>query len=121
MRVLHFEPGADGVIVRSRTPEPEPLAASGLSSDGVRLWAEVRPWGRMEVLELAAGGHLGMHSGPDPAICQIVRGRGMVGRPDGDDVPFAAPGVLVFEPGADHSFHSIEEPVTLTITVVGGT
>ena len=120
MRVLHFEAGADGVNVRASTPEPQPLAADGLPSEGVRLWAEAQPWGRTEVVELAAGGHLGMHSGPDPAICQIVRGRAKVGLPGGEDVLFAAPDVLVFAPGADHSFHSIEEPVTLTITVVGG-
>ncbi len=113
--------GEGGAVLGTDRPEPVPLhEIEGQPAVGVRVWMrDVGPT-RVEVIELDVGASLPMHAGPHFATCQVVSGRGKLGLPDGD-VAFDGPAMFTFEAGADHSWHSIEEPTVLTTCVVTGT
>jgi hypothetical protein len=46
------------------------------------------PGALIQLVEIGAGGSFAMHSSPDVAFCQIVRGRGKLGLPDGRDLVY---------------------------------
>jgi quercetin dioxygenase-like cupin family protein len=77
-----------------------------------------RPRALVQLVEIAAGGSFAMHSSPDVAFCQIVRGRGRLGLPDGREVAYAAPELYVFLPGTLHDWHDIEEDTLLSVCLV---
>jgi quercetin dioxygenase-like cupin family protein len=72
----------------------------------------------MQLYEIAAGGHFAMHSSPDVAFCQIVRGRGMLGLPGGREISYTGPELYVFQPDTLHDWHAIEEDTLLAVCVV---
>jgi quercetin dioxygenase-like cupin family protein len=72
----------------------------------------------VQLVEIAAGGHFAMHSSPDVAFCQIVRGRGKLGLPDGREVAYDGPELYVFQPGTLHDWHDVEEHTLLSVCLV---
>jgi quercetin dioxygenase-like cupin family protein len=121
MRVTSFtdEGGRTGVRV-SPSPAWEPFESyDGRPLRGVRLEVVERlALGEIQLVEIAAGGHFAMHTSPDVAFCQIVRGRGRLGLPDGTDVPYQAPELYVFHPGSLHDWHDVEEATLLSVCLV---
>jgi hypothetical protein len=90
MRVTVFR-GTDGEVSAevSTSPTWEPLEEyDGKPLHQVRLAVVDRlPSGEIQLVEIAAGGHFAMYTNPDVAFCQIVRGRGKLGLPDGPRSP----------------------------------
>lgn len=76
------------------------------------------PNAEMQLNAIAAGGHFVMHASPDVAFCQIVKGRGKLGLPDGRELPYAAPELYVFQPGTLHDWHDVEEDTLLAVCLV---
>jgi quercetin dioxygenase-like cupin family protein len=113
--------GSGGTLLDTDRPAPTVLEEiEGEPAIGVRVWMRDVGPARVEVIELDVGARLPMHAGPHFATCQVVRGRGKLGLPGGD-VVFDGPTMFTFEPGADHSWHSIEEATVMTTCVVTNT
>jgi quercetin dioxygenase-like cupin family protein len=72
----------------------------------------------MQLVEIAAGGGFAMHSSPDVAYCQIVRGRGRLGLPDGREIAYQAPELYVFLPGSLHDWRAVEEDTLLSVCLI---
>jgi quercetin dioxygenase-like cupin family protein len=72
----------------------------------------------MQFVEIKAGGHFAMHSSPVIAFCQIVRGKGKLGLPEGAALDYAAPELYVFMPNTLHDWHDIEEDTLLSVCLV---
>jgi quercetin dioxygenase-like cupin family protein len=102
------------------SPAWEPFEEyDGKPLEGVRLVVVERlALGEIQLVEIAAGGHFAMHASDDVAFCQIVRGRGRLGLPDGTAVPYQAPELYVFHPGALHDWHDVEETTLLSVCLV---
>src|SRR5918999_4932610 len=105
MRVTTFtdEGGRTGVRA-SPSPAWEPFDSyDGEPLQGVRLEVVERlPLGEIQLVEIAAGGRFAMHSSPDVAFCQIVRGKGKLGLPRGSEISYEGPELYVFHPGSLH-------------------
>lgn len=71
-----------------------------------------------QIVEIAAGGHFAMHSSPDVAFCQVVRGAGMLGLPDGRALRYRAPELYVFLPNTEHDWHDITEDTLLSVCLI---
>jgi quercetin dioxygenase-like cupin family protein len=79
----------------------------------------VEPRGALiQLVEIAAGGSFAMHSSPDVAFCQMVRGRGTLGLPDGRELEYAAAELYVFLPGTLHDWHNVEDDTLLSVCLV---
>ena len=76
------------------------------------------PQASMQLVEIAAGGSFAMHSSPDVAFCQIVRGRGKLGLPDGAELAYEGPELYVFLPKTLHDWHDVEEDTLLSVCIV---
>jgi quercetin dioxygenase-like cupin family protein len=76
------------------------------------------PGGLIQLVEIGTGGHFAMHSSPDVAFCQVVRGRGKLGLPNGRELEYAGPELYVFLPGTLHDWHAIEEETLLSVCLV---
>jgi quercetin dioxygenase-like cupin family protein len=76
------------------------------------------PGGLIQLVEIAAGGHFPMHTSPDVAFCQVVRGRGRLRLPRGVELEYEGPELYVFQPGSLHEWHSIEEDTLLSVCLV---
>jgi quercetin dioxygenase-like cupin family protein len=121
MRVTIFEE-RDGAVTADVTAEPawrpfeeydgEPLRGVGLVE--VRSMAN----GEVQLVHIAAGGHFAMHSSPDVAFCQIVRGCGKLGLPGGVELDYEGPELYVFLPGTLHDWHDVEEDTLLSVCLV---
>lgn len=119
MDLTIFEARDDDVHVTRQTLQPEVLAElDGTPLEGVTLAERQLGPVTVQLVELAAGGHLVMHSAPALTVCQILAGRGVVGLPHERNVAFAAPEVLVFEPNTRHDWHDIVEDTVLSVCVV---
>ena len=121
MKVTTFtdDGGRTGVQVAA-TPAWEPLDAyDGKPLQGVRLVVVERlALGEIQLVEIAAGGRFAMHTSPDVAFCQVVRGRGKLGLPDGGELAYQGPELYVFHPGARHDWHDVEEDTLLSVCLV---
>jgi quercetin dioxygenase-like cupin family protein len=121
MRVTTFRKAANRVGVEvAASPPWEPFDSyDGKPLERVRLVVvEPLPLGEIQLVEIAAGGRFAMHASPDVAFCQIVRGRGKLGLPGGTEIPYAAPELYVFHPGALHDWHDVEEDTLLSVCLV---
>jgi quercetin dioxygenase-like cupin family protein len=74
--------------------------------------------GEIQLVEIRAGGRFAMHTSPDVAFCQIVRGKGMLGLPGDREIPYEAPELYVFFPGSLHDWHDVEEDTLLSVCLV---
>jgi quercetin dioxygenase-like cupin family protein len=71
-----------------------------------------------QLVEIGAGGTFPMHTSPQVAFCQIVRGRGRLGLPGGREIAYEGPELFIFHPGSYHDWHSIEEDTLLSVCLV---
>ena len=74
--------------------------------------------GELQMVQIGAGGHFAMHTSPDLAFCQVVRGRGKLGLPDGTALEYEAPELYVFLPGSLHDWHDVEEDTLLSVCLI---
>jgi quercetin dioxygenase-like cupin family protein len=121
MRTTVFELRAGSLAADvEETPKWEPLEEyDGKRLERVRVRDLVEPpGGLIQLIEIAAGGHFAMHSSPDVAFCQIVRGRGKLGLPDGRDLDYEGSELYVFLPNTLHDWHAIEEDTLLSVCLV---
>jgi quercetin dioxygenase-like cupin family protein len=121
MRTTIFD--LDDGSVEAHVEEPprwEPLPEyDGKPLAGVRVRDLIEPpGGLVQLVEIAAGGHFAMHSSPDVAFCQVVRGRGRLGLPGGREVVYEGPELYVFLPGTLHDWHAIAEDTLLSVCLV---
>ena len=121
MRTTVFELRSDAVATTVQDePRWQPFDEyEGKALEGVRVQDLVEPPGALiQLVEIAAGGSFAMHSSPDVAFCQIVRGRGKLGLPDGRELDYAAPELYVFLPGTLHDWHNVEDDTLLSVCLV---
>jgi quercetin dioxygenase-like cupin family protein len=103
------------------TPEWKPFDEfEGKPLDRVRL-VELLTASSAEVqlVEIAAGGRFAMHSSPKMAFCQVVRGKGKLGLPDGRELAYEGPELYVFLPNTLHDWHDIERDTLLSVCLIG--
>ncbi|MGH8874998.1 MAG: hypothetical protein ACRDVM_07090 [Acidimicrobiia bacterium] len=121
MRTTIFELSGERVIARVREAPPwmpfteydgRPLDRVGLVEVVTVAGAEV------QLVEIRAGGHFAMHSSPAVAFCQVVRGRGKLGMPDGTELAYQGPELYVFLPDTLHDWHDIEQDTLLSVCLV---
>jgi quercetin dioxygenase-like cupin family protein len=110
---------AGSQVIPTVVEEPawEPFSAyDGQPLRGVRRTdIDVGQRTQVQLNEIAAGGRFVMHASPDLAFCQIVRGKGKLGLPDGREIPYEGPELYVFLPNALHDWHDIEEDTLLAV------
>jgi quercetin dioxygenase-like cupin family protein len=121
MRVTTFI--ADGDTVRAevaKEPPWQPFSEyDGKPLERVQLVeVEKLSLGEIQLVEIAAGGRFAMHTSPDVAFCQIVRGKGKLGLPGGTEISYEGPELYVFHPGSLHDWHDIEEDTLLSVCLV---
>jgi quercetin dioxygenase-like cupin family protein len=91
----------------------------GKPLDNVRLVELLTPSGaEIQLVEIGAGGHFDMHSSPDVAFCQIVRGKGKLGLPGAQDLDYEGPELFVFLPNTLHDWHDVAEDTLLSVCLV---
>jgi quercetin dioxygenase-like cupin family protein len=121
MRTTVFELES-GEVVTSVQDEPawQPFEEyDGRPLERVRVQDLAEPRGGLvRLVEIRAGGSFAMHSSPDVAFCQIVRGRGKLGLPDGRALNYRGPELYVFLPDTLHDWHDIEEDTLLSVCLV---
>lgn len=76
------------------------------------------PGADLQLVKISTGGSFVMHSSPDVAFCQVVRGRGKLGLPDERELDFQGPELYVFLPNTLHDWHDIEEETLLSVCLV---
>lgn len=121
MRTTIFELRSGAVVTDVREePEWQPFTEyDGEPLHRVRVQDLLEPAGALiQLVEIAAGGSFAMHSSPDVAFCQIIRGRGKLGLPEGRELDYAAPELYVFLPGTRHDWHGVQEDTLLSVCLV---
>jgi quercetin dioxygenase-like cupin family protein len=121
LRTTSFTAGADGVVAAvTDRPAWQPLEVYDEKPlQGVRLFEIDEVAGaEFQMVEITAGGHFAMHTSPDVAFCQIVRGRGKLGLPDDREVEYRGPELYIFHPGSLHDWHDIEEDTLLSVCLI---
>lgn len=121
MRTTVFELRSDGVATDIREqPSWQPFEEyDGKPLERVRVQDLLEPPGALvQLVEIAAGGSFAMHSSPDVAFCQVVRGRGKLGLPDGGELAYQGPELYVFQPGTLHDWHDVSEDTLLSVCLV---
>ena len=121
MRTTIFRLRSGAVVTDVReAPEWQPFTEyEGEPLDRVRVQDLLEPSGALnQLVEIAAGGSFAMHSSPDVAFCQIIRGRGKLGLPEGRELDYAAPELFVFLPGTRHDWHGVHEDTLLSVCLV---
>jgi quercetin dioxygenase-like cupin family protein len=120
MRTTLFELHSGTVVTDVRDePQWQPFEEyDGQPLERVRVHDVIEPpRALVQLVELAAGGSFAMHSSPDVAFCQVVRGRGKLGLPDGRELEYSAPELYVL-PGTLHDWHDVEEDTLLSVCLV---
>ena len=104
----------------AETPDWRPFVQlDGKSLDRVSLVELLAvPGAEIQLVEIKAGGGFAMHSSPDVAFCQVVRGRGFLGLPDGTELSYEGPELFIFLPGTEHDWHAITEDTILSVCLV---
>jgi quercetin dioxygenase-like cupin family protein len=121
MRATIFKLHSGAVVTDIREkPDWQPFTEyDGEPLDRVRVQDLLEVSGALiQLVEIAAGGSFAMHSSPDVAFCQVVRGRGKLGLPDGGELDYAAPELYVFLPGTLHDWHGVQEDTLLSVCLV---
>lgn len=121
MRTTIFSLRGDAVEPAvQREPAWQPFEEyDGKPLERVRVQDLLEPPGALvQLVEIAAHGSFAMHSSTDVAFCQVVRGRGKLGLPDGRELAYEGPELYVFLPGTLHDWHDIEEDTLLSVCLV---
>ncbi len=122
MRTTIFEEADGGVRTRvAGSPDWKPFESyEGKPLSRVRLVELLAPPNsEVQLVEIGAGGHFAMHSSPDVAFCQVVRGKGKLGLPGGEEIAYEGPELYVFLPDTLHDWHDITEDTLLSVCLVG--
>jgi quercetin dioxygenase-like cupin family protein len=121
MRVTTFTVSGEDVYASA---EEDPVWKPFEEYDGqplkdVRLVAISQvPGAEFQLVEIEAGGSFVMHTSPDVAFCQIIRGRGKLGLPEDREVEYRGPELYIFHPGSYHDWHDIEVDTLLSVCLV---
>jgi quercetin dioxygenase-like cupin family protein len=101
-------------------PDRQPFEEyEGMPLDKVKLVEIARSEAaEFQLVEIEAGGAFPMHTSPQVAFCQIVRGRGKLGLPGGREIAYEGPELFIFHPGSYHDWHAIEEDTLLSVCLV---
>lgn len=121
MKATIFYESDGGVASEVRSsPRFEPFEEfDGKKLVGVRLDEVLSVAGaEFQLVEIAAGGYFTMHTSPDEAFCQVVRGKGTLGLPDGCSIPYEGPELFVFRPGSLHEWRDVEGDTLLAVCLV---
>jgi quercetin dioxygenase-like cupin family protein len=121
MKTTVFELHSGAVATKMREePSWQPFEEyDGKTLERVRVQDLLEPPGALvQLVEIAAGGSFAMHSSPDVAFCQIVRGRGKLGLSDGRELDYEGPELYVFQPGTLHDWHDVEEDTLLSVCLI---
>lgn len=120
MRTTIFRLENDVVPEVTETPKWAPFEEyNGTPLDRVSLFELLAvPGAEIQLVAIKAGGAFAMHSSPDVAFCQVVRGRGFLGLPDGTELSYEGPELYVFLPGTEHDWHAIAEDTVLSVCLV---
>ncbi len=121
MKVTVFRAEGERVAVEThRSPRWEPFEEfDGKPLERVRLVEVMQlALGEIQLVEIRAGGRFVMHTSPDVAFCQIVRGKGTLGLPGDREITYQAPELYVFFPGSLHDWHDVEEDTLLSVCLV---
>jgi quercetin dioxygenase-like cupin family protein len=121
MRTTVFRLDGDRVDADvAETPAWQPLREyDGKPLESVKVVDLAEPPGALlQMVSIGAGGSFAMHSSPDLAFCQIVRGRGKLGLPDGRALVYQGPELYVFLPGTLHDWRAIEQETLLSVCLV---
>jgi len=120
MRTTIFRLENDVTTEVAERPDWEPFPEyDGKSLDLVSLVELLAVSGaEIQLVEIRAGGGFAMHSSPDVAFCQVVRGRGFLGLRDGTELSYEGPELYVFLPGTEHDWHAITEDTLLSVCLV---
>lgn len=117
--IFHAEGQATRAEIRSEPTWQKFNEFDGKPLDQVHLDEVLDvPGARFQLVEIAAGGTFAMHSSPDVAYCQVVRGKGKLGLPDGDALDFEGPELYIFLPNTLHDWHDIEIDTLLSVCLV---
>ncbi|MGH8958538.1 MAG: cupin domain-containing protein [Acidimicrobiia bacterium] len=102
------------------SPKWEPLEEyDGKPLDRVSLVNVLSvPGAEIQLVEIKVGGSFAMHSSPDIAFCQVVRGRGRLGLQNGTELAYEGPELYVFLPGTQHDWHSVTEDTLLSVCLM---
>jgi quercetin dioxygenase-like cupin family protein len=121
MRTTVFE-YRDGDVQVAAAERPEWKALAEYDGKPVERVRDVDlleiPQATMQLVEIGTGGSFAMHSSPHVAFCQIVRGRGKLGLPDGRELAYSGPELYVFLPETLHDWHDVEEDTLLSVCIV---
>jgi quercetin dioxygenase-like cupin family protein len=121
MRTTIFRLESGEVVPEARErPHWQPFDEfDGKTLERVRVQDLAEPPGAlMQLVQIAAGGSFAMHSSPDVAFCQVVRGRGKLGLPDGTELDYEGPELYVFLPDTLHDWHDVDEDTLLSVCLV---
>jgi quercetin dioxygenase-like cupin family protein len=121
MRTTSFAVEAGGVVaaITDRPLWRQFEEYDGEPLQGVRLFEIDEVSGaEFQMVEIVAGGHFAMHSSPDVAFCQIVRGRGKLGMPGDREIEYRGPELYIFHPGSLHDWHDVEEDTLLSVCLI---
>lgn len=77
------------------------------------------PGAALQLCRIPVGGRLPLHDAPAPVFIAVLSGRGTIGMSDGSQVRYAAPTIIVCQPGAPHDWHDIEQDTLLAVCTVG--
>jgi quercetin dioxygenase-like cupin family protein len=121
MRITTFNDlGGDVDVSVIGHPDRQPFEEyEGMPLDKVKLVEIARSEAaEFQLVEIEAGGAFPMHTSPQVAFCQIVRGRGKLGLPGGREIAYEGPELFIFHPGSYHDWHAIEEDTLLSVCLV---
>ena len=122
MQTTIFSLDEEGRVVTTtnKTPNWRPFEEfDGEPLDRIRLVElEQGSYCEIQLVELGTGGNFVMHTGPELAFCQIVRGKGKLGLPEGKEILYEGPELYVFHPGTLHDWHDIEDDTLLAVCQV---
>ncbi|MGH2751654.1 MAG: hypothetical protein ACRDK3_12395 [Actinomycetota bacterium] len=76
------------------------------------------PNAELQLVRIRSGGHFVMHTSPDVAYCQIIKGRGTLVLPEEHTISYSGPELYVFMPGTLHEWRDIEEETLLSVCLV---
>ncbi len=121
MRTTIFELEGSGVSLRRREiPDWKAFAEYEGRPLGAVDLVELKqvPNAELQLVRIRSGGHFVMHTSPDVAYCQIIKGRGTLVLPEEHTISYSGPELYVFMPGTLHEWRDIEEETLLSVCLV---
>ncbi len=73
---------------------------------------------QFQLVRIRTGGYFAMHTSPETAFCQIIKGSGTLGLPEGRGVPYDGPELYIFHPGSLHEWRDVTSDTLLSVCLV---